>query len=86
MASRAAPPMMVARPLVAVVAGIKGEPSRGTTNVTLVLPMLKQTGDRKGRVAVPVFPDPLSWYFVNRHSLHLVDRKRFKILDLDLRP
>ena len=78
--------MMVARALVAVPAALVGEPGIVSTDITLILPVPQQIGNRKGGVAIPIFSDPFPRNPVHGHSFELVDGDRFDLCGFDMVP
>ncbi len=77
---------MVAWTLLAIVAGLKRDPCRATANVALILPVLKEIRDCKGRITIPIFSDPLSWYHMDCYLLEFIDGNRFNLIRFDVRP
>ena len=65
--------MMVARAIIAEKAALIWYPGKPSTDVALVLSVLKQTCNRKGGVSVSVFSDPLPWNSVHGYFLQLID-------------
>ena len=48
--------------------------------------MGQEPRDGKGRVAIPVLSDPLSWNFMYCHPFQLEDGNRLDVRDLDMIP
>ena len=78
--------MVVARTLLAIVAGFKRDPCEAAADVTLVLSALKETRNGINRIAIAVFSDPLSWYHMDCYLLEFIDGNRFNLIRFNVRP